>query len=218
MTTRKIDTSIPLAYAVSATGNEHAALLDRVVPKLSAAVSAQPKEHRYGALLLGPTGCGKSSAAAWAVQRWRAWCRREARAAAERDLLPLDAYDTQRLAWLDAIEATDSERRYRLGTGDPEELAEAYRADWLVLDDVGLSTSATLVQLVLARRYQACLPTIVTSGLTAAQLATHIGAASVRRIVEHEGKPGVFVDIAEVSSVVPLRASHGPRRVRGVSP
>ncbi len=171
--TRRIDPSIPPAYR-----GDPPVLLARAFPRLRSVVQAHPSEERFGALLLGPTGAGKSSVAAWALRRWQS----------------IKQPEPVRLSWLDALEATDAERRYRLGTGDPEELASAYQADWLVLDDVGLSSSASLVQLVLARRYQACLPTIVTSGLTPDQLSTHIGAASVRRVVEFEGKPGLFVN------------------------
>jgi hypothetical protein len=188
--TPKFDPRIPAAY-----GGDPKALIARLHAALRDAVTGKPENVRYGALLLGPTGDGKSSAAAWAVRRWDAWRSREARRNhLEQGWIPANYVEGIRIAWLDAIEATDAERRYRLGSGDPEELAAAYRAEWLVLDDVGLSTSATLVQLVLARRYQACLPTVVTSGLTAAQLSVHIGAATVRRIIEHEGEPGVFVD------------------------
>lgn len=195
--THRLDPRIPAAY-----GGDPKALLARAHPGLRDAVSAKPAGTSYGALLLGPTGAGKSSAAAWAVRRWDA--RRldeERRANPPQGWIPANYVEGVRIAWLDALEVTDAERRYRLGSGDPEELATAYRADWLVLDDVGLSTSATLVQLVLARRYQACLPTIVTSGLTAAQLSAHIGAATVRRIVEHEGRPGLFVDCHDTTPV-----------------
>ena len=157
-------------------------LIGRASEKFHAAVSGWPAAERYGGLFLGPTGSGKSSAAAWAVRRWRALVLRE------------NPFLAAPLMWLDAIEATDAERRYRLGTGDPADLALAYSAQWLVLDDVGLSTSPTIVQLVLARRYQGALPTLVTTGLTAPELVAHIGAASVRRIAEWRGKAGLLVD------------------------
>lgn len=170
-----VDPAIPDAYR-----GQPGPLLDRCSDKIRRAVTTMAASQRYGALLMGPSGCGKSSAAAWAVRRWRAAASAERKRA--------------RLGWLDAIEATDAERRYRLGSGDPEFLAEAYRVEWLVIDDVGMTTSVTLVQLVLARRYQACLPTIVTTGLERDQLVNHIGAATVRRIVEFEGRAGVMVD------------------------
>jgi hypothetical protein len=170
-----VDPAIPDAYR-----GQPGPLLDRCADKIRRAVTGMVPSQRYGALLMGPSGCGKSSAAAWAMRRWCA----SAGAAGSRTTL----------GWLDAIEGTDAERRYRLGSGDPEFLSEAYRAEWLVIDDVGMATSVTLVQLVLARRYQACLPTIVTTGLERDQLVNHIGAATVRRMVEFEGRPGVMVD------------------------
>ena len=179
-------TGVPAAY-----GGEPRFLLARAVQALRDGVQAQPAGERFGGLLVGPTGAGKSSVAAWAVRRWHARVNSEAGIA--RWGAP-DHRADGRVAWLDALEATDAERRYKLGSGDPEELAQAYRADWLVLDDVGLSSSANLMQLVLARRYQSCLPTIVTSGLTPEQLSAHIGAASVRRVVEWQGQPGLFVN------------------------
>lgn len=164
------DPSIPAAYR-----GEPRALHGRAHPALRKATIEMPTGSRYGALFLGPSGCGKSSAAAWALRRWKSILRGT-------------------LGWIDAIQMTDGDRRYRLGTGDPEELAHAYRCDWLVLDDVNLACSATLVQLVLARRYQAALPTIVTSGLRSAELADHIGVAAVRRIAQFRGVTGLKVD------------------------
>jgi hypothetical protein len=171
---RSASSCVPARYDVSAR-----TLKARISPKIWAAVEGMVPSELYGVLLLGPTGCGKSSAAAFIVQRWRARATQ----------------DHRRVVWLDALKATDGERRYRLGTGDPDYLSEAYRADWLVLDDVGLSTSPTLVQLVLAGRYQTNRATVVTTGLARDALVAHIGAASVRRIVELEGSSrGMCVD------------------------
>jgi DNA replication protein DnaC len=136
---------------------------------------------RCGGVFLGPSGCGKSSAAAYAVLRWLG--RAGSTGASGKPV-----------SWLDAIVATDAEKRYRLGSGDPEHLADAYRAEWLVIDDIGLSTSPVLLQSVLARRYQAGLPTITTTGLTREQLSEHIGAATLRRMVEFKGQKGLLVD------------------------
>jgi hypothetical protein len=167
---------VPAAYAVGA-----AALETRLDPTLKAALPRRPADGQCGAVFLGPTGCGKSSAAALVVQRWLATVRPS-------------TSSRRPVVWLDALEATDAEKRYKLGSGDPEVLIEASRADWLVIDDIGLSTSATLVQLVMARRYAAGLATIATTGLTRVQLSEHIGAATVRRILEFRGQKGLLVD------------------------
>lgn len=174
---RSASSCLPARYDVSAK-----TLKARISPKVWTAVESMMPSELYGVLFLGPTGCGKSSAAAFIMRRWRA----------------STTQDRRRLVWLDALKATDGERRYRLGTGDPEYLSDAYRADWLVLDDVGLSTSPTLAQLILAERYQSNRATVVTTGLTRDALVGHIGAASVRRIVELEGKSkGILVDCHE---------------------
>lgn len=167
---------VPPAYAVGS-----AALEARIDPRLWKALSRMSSEERCGAVFLGPSGCGKSSAAAYAMLRWLG---RVGAAPSHR----------RRVFWLDALEATDAERRYKLGSGDPELLVEAYRAEWLVIDDIGLSTSAMVVQLVMARRYAAGLATIATTGLTRAQLSEHVGAATVRRILEFRGQKGLLVD------------------------
>lgn len=187
----RFDPSIPRTYQ-----GPPESVLARVAGKLHRAISGTNPSERFGGLFLGPSGCGKSSAGAWCLRRWRS-VETKRRVDADPEGYPpaLSArLHAPSVAWLDALEATDAERRYRLGSGDPADLAEAYRADWLVLDDVGLTCSATLVQLVLARRYQACLPTIVTTGLERGQLVQHIGAATVRRIVEFEGRAGVMID------------------------
>jgi hypothetical protein len=167
---------VPPAYAVGAV-----ALKARMDARLWKALSRMRSDERCGAVFLGPSGCGKSSAAAYALLRWSS---------------SVGAATTHRgrVFWLDALEATDAERRYKLGSGDPELLVDAYRAEWLVIDDIGLSTSAMVVQLVMARRYAAGLATIATTGLTRAQLSEHVGAATVRRILEFRGQKGLLVD------------------------
>lgn len=173
---------VPRSYAGSPSE-----LRARINPQLWKALELAPRDERFGAVFLGPSGVGKSSAASYAVQRWRA-------------KVGPSTTMRERVFWLDALEATDAERRYRLGTGDPEQLVDAYTADWLVLDDIGSTTSPTLVQLVLAKRYQAGLPTIATTGLTRDEFASHVGAATARRVLEFGGRKGVFVDCHGVAT------------------
>lgn len=186
--TRRIRSGcVPIAYDVGP-----AELKARISGKLWKALERMPKAEHTGMLFLGPSGCGKSSAAAYALQRYYAHGPQR-----RSEWLGGSGTEGPDVAWLDALEATDEERRYRLGTGDPNWLKNAERADWLVIDDVGTGSSATLVQLVLARRYQACKPTIMTSGLDQKALTTHIGAATVRRVLETGGLKGLLVDCHE---------------------
>lgn len=176
---RPLHRCVPANYAV---GPE--ALKARCHARLLKTLERMDPTLRYGGLFVGPSGCGKSSAAAFAVQRWRAKA-------------PPSMVLRERVFWLDALTATDAEKRYKLGSGDPALLVDAYTAEWLVLDDIGKTTSPTLVQLILARRYQSGLPTLATSGLSRDELTEHIGAATVRRIVEFDGRKGLVVDCHE---------------------
>jgi DNA replication protein DnaC len=173
---------VPLAYDVGPK-----ALQARIHAKLWKGLAGLVPETPTGLVLLGPSGCGKSSAAAYAVQRYQARGPRR-----QSDWLGKSS--APEIVWLDALEATDEERRYRLGTGDPDWMQRAERADWLVIDDVGTTTSPTVVQLVLAHRYQTCRPTIMTSGLSQEALTEHIGAATVRRVLETGGLGGLLVN------------------------
>lgn len=175
---RRRDPNVPLAYDAGAD-----ALRARIHARLWKGLAQLNPAVPVGILFLGPSGCGKSSAAAYALKRFQATFRP-----------PLHGGNPAKIVWLDALEATDEERRYRLGSGDPNWLTSAEKADWLVLDDVGTGTSPSIVQLVLARRYQTCRPTILTSGLEQKALTEHIGAATVRRVLETGGVKGLLVN------------------------
>jgi DNA replication protein DnaC len=112
------------------------------------------------ALFLGPTGCGKTSAALWVVAAH-----------------PYHLVRSRDLA--------SAARRHGLGEGYPPEVEEARARGLLILDDVGAEGSdvATL-QDILDHRYSRCYPTIVTTGLTDLALQSHLGAAHYRRILE----------------------------------
>lgn len=151
---------------------ELADLSKRIDPKLLAACKATPT---VSAVLLGPTGCGKTTAA---------------------KLLGLLAQ--RPLTWLRAFDLGQCERRHGLGDGEPPEITTGRKADHLVLDDVGNERDTGPLSDVLDYRYSRGLPTIVTTGLTKTGLRDHIGAAFVRRIVEqHAGCPVLVVDCHE---------------------
>lgn len=67
----------------------------------------------------------------------------------------------------------------------------------LAIDDLGWETPATVpaVRELLAVRYAAGLPTIVTSGCTLPELRERYGDAVVRRIVEARGQRGPVIDL-----------------------
>jgi len=149
------------------------------------------------ALLAGPTGCGKTTAAAVLVAR--ALAEFEA-SGGERFACATD------LLWTNAVEIALAERRHALGAGEPELLVKARRCGLLVLDDVGIEEQGAVFP-ILSTRYDECRPTIVTTAQTPGGLTKHLGAAGVRRVVEqHVGMP------------VLVAKCHDPVKARPVNP
>lgn len=151
------------------------------------------------AVLSGPTGCGKTTAAAVLV--WRALADFES-SEGERCECATD------LVWTTAIDLAVAERRHALGQGEPELLAKARRCGLLVLDDLGLEEPAAVFP-ILSARYDECRATIVTTGLplTKLGLTKHLGAAGVRRVVEQH-----------VETAVLVADCHDPVKARPVNP
>ena len=94
-------------------------------------------------------------------------------------------------------------RCHALGEGEPEALQDAVDAELLLLDDLGQDEKRNNTMMdVLDARYDACRPTLVTSGFTVEQLGERYGQALVRRIVECNGA-GKIVNLLKA----PLRAA-----------
>ncbi|MBK8994636.1 MAG: ATP-binding protein [Myxococcales bacterium] len=152
-----------------------------------------------GRLICGPTGVGKSLALALVlrrVMRVEAAQRYDAADDYGRDALALVVSD---YVWARAQDLPVARLQTRLGDGEAELIANAKRADVLVLDDLGWESqranAADVVLEVIATRYDAGKPTLVTSGLTLADLTERYGAAVVRRICETGGLPGRVLDL-----------------------
>jgi hypothetical protein len=116
-------------------------------------------------LLIGPTGIGKTSAARWIGVRYPGF-------------------------WASAHELGAAERHHELGGGWAPLIRSAVDARHLYLDDLGTEESRDLssLQYVIDQRYAAGRATFATTGLTRDDLATHLGAAYVRRLVEQHVK------------------------------
>jgi hypothetical protein len=157
--------------------------------------------HAIAGVLSGPTGCGKTTAAAVLVRRALAEFQQSN---GERCECATD------LVWTSAIELALAERRHALGAGEPELLVKARTCGLLVLDDLGLEEPGSVLP-ILSSRYDWCRATIATTGLGRKALATHLGAAGVRRLLEqHVGMP--------VGMAVPLIECHDPVKARPVNP
>jgi hypothetical protein len=134
-------------------------------------------------LMCGPTGIGKSTAAALAVIRLMAKGREA------------DCRKWCKVRWYGANELMKSAREWPLGKGECPDLRVASSCDLLVLDDLGneVEWQSTIFDL-LQRRYELGATNIVTSGLNAQQLVARYGEAILRRLVQRNGKMGLVVD------------------------
>ena len=102
---------------------------------------------------------------------------------------------------IDIVQQTHS-----LGHGEPTELIEATNSRLLFLDDAGWDRDPAEVSTLLADRYNACRPTIISTGKTPAELSAHYGAPVVARMLEVGGKGrGKVIDLFEESK----RAANG---------
>lgn len=166
-------------------------------PRLAALAAGYDAATHGGRLVLGPTGVGKTvtCVAALRVEAGRALRRRAA-----------GQEEFSKLAWARALELPAARLGHSLGAGEARLVEQASTAHWLVLDDLGWESRRAgaddVVAEVVARRYDAGLPTLATSGLTLEQLTDRYSDAFVRRLVESGGKPG------KVLSLWPREARH----------
>lgn len=142
---------------------------ERCWPKLAKAILGNRPRTR-SAILLGPSGCGKTTAATYLC-------------------LGRDA------GWAKGHQLAVCEREHRLGAGEPQLVIDSMRAPILVIDDIRAGQEVAALWRVIDRRYDMCLPTIVTTGLTREGLLDHLGAAGLRRLTEqHAGEQVLIVD------------------------
>lgn len=115
-----------------------------------------------GRLLLGPTGCGKTLAAAVAGARIAA---------------------SKSETWVRWIRADELSRIMSV-RGGAEEIETLKRGRVLVIDELGYERFPELVLEVIGARHDDDLPTVVTSGKTLQEIADRYSDATVRRITE----------------------------------
>ena len=143
-------------------------------------------------VLMGATGCGKTSAAAHLVRRL---CSDGARAGDK----PFELASLIR--WQSCRDLSEVGRETKLGTGTPEVVQRCQFARLLILNDLAApeerarAEDRAVLERVLDARYERGWPTITTTGLGAEQLDKAFGDALSRRIFECGASKGRFVEI-----------------------
>lgn len=137
-------------------------------------------------LVLGDSGVGKSTAAAWLF-------RRIVIAGIQRGGPAWERARTAR--WYPAVELERARLEHKLGVGEAPEVARAQGASVLVIDDAGQDRDASAIRKVLGARYDAGLPTILSTNLRQAELVAHYGGAFVRKLVQSGGKRAAIVNL-----------------------
>ena len=132
-------------------------------------------------MLIGPTGVGKTSAAAWWFRRL-VWLGGKAPHGPDDDRSALDT--ALGLVWAHVPTLERQRGEWPLGRGECPELRDAERASVLFLDELGWEREPQWLAVLLDARYSARRPVFVTSSLTSAALAKRYPGAVMRRIVE----------------------------------
>ncbi len=135
-----------------------------------------------GLILLGRTGSGKTVGAVHLLMTmWE-------RSFSTRVAVPMPMF-------LKATDLAGARRGHALGEGEPEVVLDATEAPLLILDDLGQDPrNDNTVFEVIDARYDAKLPTVVTSGFPLEELNARYGQALSRRLLETNG-PGKIVNL-----------------------
>lgn len=141
--------------------------------------------ERGNLVLLGPSGVGKSTAAAAIVKRMVAMGIQEGGFAWQA---------CTGIRWFAATELELARRQHPLGQGEAPEITRACNARLLVLDNAGWDRGTAAVAHVLDQRMERGLQTIVASAMRQEDLLRHYRDEVVRRIIESGGKQARVVD------------------------
>ncbi|MDL2264608.1 hypothetical protein LJC31_08150 [Synergistaceae bacterium OttesenSCG-928-I11] len=157
-------------------------------------------------VLSGKTGCGKSFAAAWFVNRY---LKKQIETTSH-----CESWELQKLQTV--LENTASSVMWSSAQSIVEDKNIATCAkqfQLLVLDDLGkecgLESTQAALRDVICKRYDNELPTLITTELTIPDIAAQYGRAIAERIVGEEEDGGKFVTCGDVSLRLITRSKEG---------
>lgn len=162
--------SIPARFAWSALGS--ADLVRRVARGSAAIDEARAAVRAHDAVLVGPTGTGKTSLAV-ALLRAR---------------LAVDfAGVSSGSMFASAIELAGARTSRPLGSGEAPIIVRALRAPVLVIDDLGaeLVRLSEVIGEIVHRRHDAGRGVWLTTGLSSADIGARYGGGVQRRLLDH---------------------------------
>ena len=157
--------SVPAIFRSATVGSE------RVRRFVAPAALAQALDARCSILIGGAAGAGKSTLAAALILR----------------AINTDHPRAGSCRWAAADDVVRWHSEHALGRGTAPELAALERAELVVLDDLGAEHATQTnpaIDALIHHRHRAGLRTIVTTGLTIAQITTRYGAGIVRRLLD----------------------------------
>jgi hypothetical protein len=154
-----------------------------------------PAEHG-GLAVIGATGTGKTMSVVHAVDRlltaFFSNNVREMRHGSqhgERYDIAFSVQEGSPYSWFRAVDIGKARKQAPLGDGEVEIVTKAVDAQVTIIDDLGWEDERdTAIAEIVAERYDAQRPTIITSGLTAEQIAARYSAAFLRRIIDGSPK------------------------------
>lgn len=98
------------------------------------------------------------------------------------------------MRWLRAQKLQKEAEAHPMGKGELPEIKEAVSCRLLFIDELGWEKDRSMFSNILAERYDAELPTIISSGYRVEELEEIYGEAFIRRMAEHEGRKPYLVE------------------------
>lgn len=176
----------PVVEALPPNGRRpRAELVAKMPEKLLAALDGWGWESG-NLLILGPSGAGKTTGAAYLVRRL---CARAS------TLGGSEFGKAQLIRWQSCRDLSQLVREHPLGQGMPDAVQRCQNARLLILDDVGAADDKGALERILNTRYERSWPTVTTSGLSSRELVTTFGEALVRRMLQRGGQDGKIVKL-----------------------